>query len=180
MAAFRDQRFVPEEVGYLGMYYSDLSESYRKKAEEQEQEVASARQSLENLMQEARKARETGSGAFVYDNTRFATSLFLDNQNNPRSTEDMLQNHRFLSRDQNKYISGSVSKYLDSIKEKELEYESASQKYNENRQRYDGYVVDLNKRNEERKAKFLETKQEGLEAGQATAYKGATYIEKPR
>lgn len=99
-----------------------------------------------------------------------------DKEGNRRSWEDIM-NHS------GKSVTGQYFRF-GAEAQKMFDYQFSKDDFNENIARYDTLLAKeqaaLDERNAKAKEKYLADKQEKLQSVQASGYRGATYVEKPK
>jgi len=72
-----------------------------------------------------------------------------------------------------------LAQEADQMMRNQFDYDDINQTYTSYQSRFDAEQAALAKRNEEARARFLEEKNQALMAAEASAYRGASYTEKP-
>lgn len=186
ISKLREETFKEETLGNLGAFYRDTAKAYEQKMLEENKKLDSLQRMWENRFIAAEEAfkenqafkvkRKPGLPMFVDPITGKRQRLFavLDEQGKRRSFDDILKEDT--SRRGNIFELGMSSKEIIQASNRTAEYSQMLSTYES---RFKEEQNMLAERNAKAREKFLAEKQKKLEELSASAYKQATYIEKP-
>ena len=188
IAKLREQAFVEESMGNLGMFYKNTAASYERKLLEETKRMNDLQQAWEKKFLAAEEAfktleknivtgrRNSLFPSFIDPTTKKPVKLFgvLDRSGKRMSYEDILKADT--SRRGNIFDLGQEAQQM-------LQALSATDEYSKTTSSYLSKYQEEERRLEERNATarktFLADKQKKLDQLSASAYKKPTYTEKP-
>lgn len=182
MAEYRDKTFKPSELSSIGKYYQDTSTDYYKQSLEKENELITLRDEWTKRVERARQALARGSRLFQLNEKKgpfIDTSSILDKEGNELDLQTIIKRQQWFSTSQGKMMPGKLGKVAQKLQTSEMDYSDATESYKKYKQLYDAELAGLEERNAKAKEEFLRQRQEILGNAQASAYRGATYTEKP-
>lgn len=180
MADIRKKVFTPEMGGYLAGYYQETAAANLKSYQDLEPKVTDSYNELMAIRDIALEAQKNGSGWYYYKNKYHKTSNLIDKEGNLRDLNDIVRSQQWYSTHQGKMMPGRVGSVVQDYQKNKSEYDAAAEAHKKYQKLYDEYMTQVAADNERRHGEFLKQQQEILAAGQATAYRGATYTEKPK
>lgn len=180
MAELRRQVFVPDTGGYLATYYKDTAAAKLKSYAELENPFKELQSKLAAITNTAREAYLRGDSTYVWDNKSFNVRGFLNKDGTVRDLNDIVRSQQWYSTSQGKMMPGRVGKVIQDYQKTKSDFDLAAEENKKYQSLYDELMAQTASDNEKRRASFLKQQQETLQAGMATAYRGATYTEKPK
>lgn len=181
IAKLREEAYKEEMLGNLGAFYRDTAKTYEQRMLEETKRLTNLQKTWEDRFVAAEEAfrstsNKTGLQMFMDPITGRSQRLFavLDPAGNRRSFQDILKEDT--SARGNIFDLGQSAKEIVDVSSKLSSYEQQFTSYTG---KYNQEQALLAERNAKAKEKFLAEKQKKLEELSASAYKQATYIEKP-
>ena len=182
MADFRKKEFQAEELSSLGKLYESNYTQYYKQSLEQENTFLENQEIWNDIVARAREAQLAGKTTIPIKPGKgkpINVRDVLDEQGNARSLDDVVKSQRWYSTSQGKMMPGRLGKIAEELQMAGMDLEESSSSYKKYKQLYEQELSALTKRNEQRKAEFYKQKQETLAQAEGSAYRGASYVEKP-
>ena len=174
-----EDRFARAQKSYLDVYKRNLLDLAAKGVQMDTAFVknATTQAELDSLGINAKPLHGEVRVAYVEGSKRtFDYNKLYDKEGNRRSWEDILKRSGMSSTGQYFRFGAQAKKMFD--------YQFSKDDFNENIARYDALLAKeqaaLDERNAKAKEKYLADKQEKLQSVQASGYRGATYVEKPK
>ena len=182
LAEYRNRSFKPEQISSIGQYYQSTYTDYYKNALEVENDAVRLREEWNDRVARAREARATGAMMIRMNKDKgpyISVSSLLDSEGNELDLNTIVKRQQWFSTSQGKMMPGKLGKVAETLRMTEMDYEEYDTNYKKYKQLYDTELSNLEKRNAQAREEFLKQKQEVLGNAQASAYRGATYTEKP-
>lgn len=181
IAKLREEAYKEETLGNLGAFYRDTAKTYEQRMLEESKRLESLQKTWEDRFVAAEEAyrskpNSVGLQMFMDPVTKKRQRLFaiLDPTGKRRSFQDILKEDT--SARGNVFDLGQSAKEIVDVSNRLSNYETLLSSYSG---RYEQEQKLLAERNAQAREKFLAEKQKKLEELSASAYKQATYIEKP-
>lgn len=179
MADFRKKEFQAEELGSVGKLYESNYTQYYKQSLEQENALLEIQSEWNDIVAKAREARLSGKSTIPLKGKTISVNAILDDQGNIKDLNEIVRSQRWYSTSQGKMMPGRLGKIAENLQMAQMDVAESSSSYKKYKQLYEQELSALTKRNEQRKAEFYKQKQETLAQAEGSAYRGASYVEKP-
>lgn len=179
MADFRKKEFQAEELGSVGKLYESNYTQYYKQSLEQENTLLEIQSEWNDIVAKAREARLSGKSTIPLKGKPISVNAILDDQGNIKDLNEIVRSQRWYSTSQGKMMPGRLGKIAENLQMAQMDVDESSSSYKKYKQLYEQELSALTKRNEQRKAEFYKQKQETLAQAEGSAYRGASYVEKP-
>lgn len=180
MAEIRKQTFTPDTGGYLSTYYKETADTNLATAQGLESKVGESYKKLMEIKDIVSAAQQAGLYQYEYQGKHYMVRSFLNPDGTMRDLNDILRTQRWYSTSQGKMMPGRIGRVIEEYQKNKSEFDTASEEHKKYQKMYDEYNAQLAIDNERRHKEFLKQQQEALAGGQAAAYRGATYTEKPK
>lgn len=180
MAEIRKQTFTPDTGGYLATYYKETADTNLKAYQDLEPDYQDSYNKLMAINDIVTAAQQRGDEWYSYEGKMFKVRNFLNKDGTMRDLNDILKTQRWYSTSQGKMMPGRVGRVIEEYQKNKSDYDLAAEEHKKYQKLYDDYNAQLAIDNERRRQEFLKQQQETLAGGQASAYRGATYTEKPK
>lgn len=179
MADFRKKEFQAEDLGSVGKLYESNYTQYYKQSLEQENALLEIQSEWNDIVAKAREAQLSGKSTIPLKGKTISVNAILDDQGNIKDLNEIVRSQRWYSTSQGKMMPGRLGKIAEELQMAQMDVDESSSSYKKYKQLYEQELSALTKRNEQRKAEFYKQKQETLAQAEGSAYRGASYVEKP-
>ena len=179
MAELRQSDFVPETLGGIGSYYKENLDKYAARSAESATRVGETQTAWEKLLADATAARDAGQTSFMVNGKSAGIQSIFDKKGEVRNIDDIIRSSQWYSTSKGKMMAGRIGSVASAFREAQQDNRDDTSSTDSYSKLYEEELAALEERNRKRHADWLAQRDATLNAGQASAYRGATYQEKP-